>query len=162
MSLIDPLLSLQEVDTKIAAFKKEIAELPKRRATEEQRLNDLLKKQLSLEMTEATDGNDAAKATVSDEIAETRAFIAEIDERLTAVNGSLEEAIASRSAVAAQVPPEDLRFYERLAISHHPTIVKLEGNVCSGCHLTQPPSVAHEIKHNAKLVTCGMCGRILY
>ncbi len=163
MSLIDPLLVLQEFDTKIADLGRKIATLPKHRAIKEAELSDTLRRQLQAEQGLAPESAEAAAPVDFDSaIAGIRAEIAEVDERLAAAKAELEEQKARRAECAAGISPQHLRFYERLAISHHPTIVKLEGNICSGCHLAQPPSSAHLIKHDTEFVTCGMCGRILY
>lgn len=176
MSRIELLLAVQEIDATVRKLKKELSDLPRRKADEEARLNDALKRQMALESAE--ERNQTACDAAAAEIADIRAFIAEIDERLAEVGGELEKTSAARAEAAAKVPPAQLRLYERLAISHHPTMVKLEGGksqgyVCSGCRLAQPPSVAHKVTHLHKfdaednvdameLVTCGMCGRILY
>lgn len=162
MSLIEPLLALQEIDNRIQDLKKSSATLPRHKAARESDLSNALRRQLEAEGAGDAESGEAVRARLADEVAGIRAEIAEIDDRIAAVNEELSGIEARRAVCAAAVPPEHLRFYERLAISHHPTIVKLEGNVCSGCHLTQPPSSAHIIRHGDKFVTCGMCGRILY
>lgn len=162
--MMEPLLALQEIDERILTLKRETADLPRRRAAEENRLNEALKRQFAL--TTAGDGESGANQTavkaIADEIADIRAFIGEIDDRAAEVKSELDGIGGRRAECAAKVDPEQLRLYERLAISHHPTIVRLDGNVCSGCHLTQPPAVAHQVRHARELVTCGTCGRILY
>lgn len=162
--MIEPLLALQEIDERIWTLRRETADLPKRRADEENRLNESLKKQFALNTAAEGEAgaNAAAIKAITEEIADIRAFIAEIDDRMAEVKAELEGIGEKRSECAAKVDPEQLRLYERLAISHHPTIVRLEGNVCSGCHLAQPPAVAHQVKHATELITCGTCGRILY
>lgn len=162
VSLIEPLLALQEIDNKIQELKRAAAVLPRHKAAREADLSDALRRQLEAEAAPEDASNGGARDRVAAEVEDIRAEIAEIGERLAAVQAELAGIEARRAERAAAVPPEHLRFYERLAISHHPTIVKLEGNVCSGCHLTQPPSAAHIIKHDTEFVTCGMCGRILY
>lgn len=172
MSFIDPLLVLQEIDTRIWELKKKIASLPKAKAAREADLSVALRRQLEIEGS-AEGALDAAKRdAAAAAVASVREELAEIDARLDAANKELAEIKAQRAESVAKVPPAHLRFYERLAISHHPTIVKLEGGVCSGCHLAQPPSAAHTIvrmeqaflegKPVGDFVTCGMCGRILY
>lgn len=172
MSLIEPLLVLQEIDTQTADLKKKVATLPKYRAAKEAELSDALRRQLEQGFAAEGEENAAPAENFDELIAGIRAEIAEIDERLAAAKASLEELQAKRQTCADGIPPQHLRFYERLAISHHPTIVKLVGNVCSGCHLAQPPATAHIISRMERdfeegkpvndLLTCGMCGRILY
>ncbi|MBR0056462.1 MAG: hypothetical protein IJP66_03960, partial [Kiritimatiellae bacterium] len=133
MSLIEPLLALQEIDTRIAGLKKSIATLPRHKAAREADLSTALRRQLEMEgATEAAPSEDA-KARLADEIAGIRDELAEVEKRLSEAQDELASLERRRVESAAAVPPEHLRFYERLAISHHPTIVRLEGNVCSGC-----------------------------
>lgn len=89
---------------------------------------------------------------------------AEIDERIAAVEAELKEAQAERAEKAKLVTnPKFMLYYERLRTKRWPVVVPLthEG-VCDGCHLVQPPSVSQLVDHNADLVVCTMCGRILY
>lgn len=89
---------------------------------------------------------------------------AEIDERIAAVEAELKEAQAERAEKAKLVAnPKFMLYYERLRTKRWPVVVPLthEG-VCDGCHLVQPPSVSQLVDHNADLVACTMCGRILY
>ena len=159
--MIEPLLALQEIDEKAQSLKRAVSTLPKHRAAREDDLSDALRRQLE---AEAAEGDSAANARemLTTEIAGIRAELAEIDERLAAANAELKTLSEKRAECAKNVPEKHLRFYERLAISHHPTLVKLVNGVCSGCHLAQPPATAHIIKHDTEFVTCGMCGRILY
>jgi len=92
-----------------------------------------------------------------------KAFCDEIDERIAAVQAELAEATKERAEKAKLVDPKMMLTYERLRTKRWPVVVPLthEG-VCDGCHLVQPPSVAQSVDHNAAMVTCTMCGRILY
>jgi predicted nucleic acid-binding Zn-ribbon protein len=98
------------------------------------------------------------------EKSEVDAFCAEIDERIAMVKRELEEAQKERAEKAKLVTnPKFMLYYERLRTKRWPVVVPLthEG-VCDGCHLVQPPSVAQMVDHNADLVACTMCGRVLY
>lgn len=91
------------------------------------------------------------------------AFCQELDARLAEVKAELETVMVERKAAAAKVPPKFSLYYERLRAKRWPVVVRLnEDGVCDGCHLVQPPSVAQMVDHNAGLVACTMCGRILY
>ncbi len=108
-------------------------------------------------VTEAQAKYDAEKGGVD-------SFCAEIDERIAAVKAELSEAQAERADKAKLVTdPKFMLYYERLRTKRWPVVVPLthEG-VCDGCHLVQPPSVAQLVDHNAGLVACTMCGRVLY
>ncbi len=91
-------------------------------------------------------------------------FCAEIDERITALEGELAAAKEERTEKARNVTdPKYKLYYERLRTKRWPVVVPLtpEG-VCDGCHLVQPPHVAQLVDRNAGMVACTMCGRILY
>ena len=170
MSPIDPLLAVQDVDNEIWQLADELEALPKRRKDEEDRLADAVRRQQELEAAAGSeDAPDASKhEAVAAEIADATAFLAEIAEREGEVKARKDELEARRADLAKAVKPELLARYNRLGVSRRPVIVKLVDGVCGGCHLRQPPSAAHTIHANVnkpdtfKLVTCEMCGRILY
>jgi predicted nucleic acid-binding Zn-ribbon protein len=89
-------------------------------------------------------------------------YVAELEERHVKASGALQELENRRTGLAKGVNPQHLRVYDRVRTSRWPVIVKLDGGVCGGCHLTQPPAVSHLLRRNAALVTCQMCGRMLY
>lgn len=159
MSFIDPLLALQDVDMQIWRFQQELKDLPARQQNEESHLAELAMEQARIE-------NEGGEASVQDEIAaeidDVKAFIAEIAERKSEVEAELAQLNARREELAKGVNFEHLRIYDRLRISRRPTIVKLANGTCGGCHLVQPPAISHLIKRDNQLVTCEMCGRILY
>ena len=92
------------------------------------------------------------------------AFCAEVDERIAMVKEELEKAKAERAEKAKLVTdPRQMLYYERLRTKRWPVVVPLtRDGVCDGCHLVQPPSVSQLVDHNAGLVACTMCGRVLY
>ena len=101
------------------------------------------------------------------------AFCAEIDERIASVKAELDECQKIRAEkVKAVTDPQFMLYYERLRLKRWPVVVTLtHEDVCDGCHLVQPPSVAQLVKANTKngaegkpqrIVACTMCGRILY
>lgn len=89
-------------------------------------------------------------------------YVKELDERLAEAQERLKTLEAERAEAATHVDARQLGVYDRLRHSRRPTVVRLEDGVCSGCHLAQPPSVTHMVRRNNTLVTCQMCGRILY
>lgn len=106
---------------------------------------------------------DECQAKVDADRVGVDAFIAELDERIAQVNEELAECMARRKEKLAEVDPKSKLYYERLRTKRWPVVVPLSNDgVCDGCHLVQPPSVAQMIQHNAGIVTCTMCGRILY
>lgn len=105
---------------------------------------------------------EEAKARIKEDAEAAEAFIAELDQRLAEAQERLTALEAERAEAAAAVPSQHLRIYDRLRVSRRPTIVPLHDGVCGGCHLAQPPAIAHLIRRNNAIVTCQMCGRILY
>ena len=100
-------------------------------------------------------------------------FCAEIDERIASVKAELDVAQRERAEKAKAVnDPKFLLYYERLRTKRWPVVVPLtHDGVCDGCHLVQPPSVGQLADANAKngeagkpqsIISCTMCGRILY
>ena len=105
-----------------------------------------------------------AQAKFDQEAGGVKAYCDEIDERIAAVSAELAEAQKERAEKAKLVTdPKFMLYYERLRTKRWPVVVPLtHDGVCDGCHLVQPPSVSQLVDHNAGLVACTMCGRILY
>ena len=104
-----------------------------------------------------------AQARVDAEKGSVESFVGELDASLAEVKAQLAALEKERREKANKVPPQFLLRYERLRLKKWPVVVQLtEDNVCDGCHLVQPPSVDQQVKHNRGLVSCMMCGRILY
>ena len=106
---------------------------------------------------------EEAQAKVDVEKGGVGGFVKELDERLAEVDEELKRLQVERREKANRVGPRNLLVYERLRTKRWPVVVRLtDDDVCDGCHLVQPPSVAQAVKHNNDLVRCTMCGRILY
>ena len=168
MSLIDPLLAVQDVDTEIWQLTEELKALPQRRKDEENRLADAVRRQQELEMAGEAEADASKREAVAAEIADANAFLTEIAEREVEVKTRKDELEARRGELAGAVRPDILNRYNRISVSRRPAVVRLVDGSCGGCHLRQPPSAMHTLHGNEKkpesfkLVTCEMCGRILY
>jgi hypothetical protein len=229
VSIVQPLLALQEIDTRIRALQQEARDIPVRKDQEKTRLrgalaavadaqtsakaaqarvdeaeleikdrrekiNKLRQQQLTLRTNKefaalnsevagieaqietfegrqvtALDGIVPAKSRLEEfdkklqeEKKIVEGYTKELDARLAVVQAELKQAEAERAEAAKAVPANILLAYTRLADRRWPPVVALEGNACGGCHLTQPPSVSHNVRRNTGLVVCGMCGRILH
>ena len=56
-----------------------------------------------------------------------------------------------------------LDLYEKLFLTKvGRAIVPLEGNHCSGCHMTVTPATLRDAKLGTTVVSCEQCGRIVY
>ena len=229
MSIVQPLLILQEIDTRIRALQQEAQDIPLRKELEKKRLagaqealtaaqsvlksvharvneaelevksrrdkiNTLRGQQLTLKTNKefaamnleiatiegqidtfetrqvsALDALVPARASVSDcekrlqdDKSVVDGYVKELDARLAVVQAELKQVEADRTDALQAVPAAFALTYSRLLQRRWPPVVALEGNSCGGCHLTQPPSVAHVVRRNNSLVVCQMCGRILY
>jgi len=90
-------------------------------------------------------------------------YFAELDARLAEVEADLNAAQKAREEAVKLVQPRDLFIYDRLLTKRWPVVVSLQGDgVCKGCNLQQPPSITQLVRRNLGLVSCQMCGRILY
>jgi len=102
-------------------------------------------------------------------------YITELQDRLAELQGRLDAAMLDRSE---KIKPLDvpatkrfLMYYERLRKNRWPVLIQLNENVCTGCHMSLPPSKQQEASKNALLandpakmtiVACDFCGRIVY
>ncbi|MCL1887655.1 MAG: hypothetical protein FWF96_02135 [Kiritimatiellaeota bacterium] len=87
----------------------------------------------------------------------------ELDDRMAEAQAARAELDGRRAEAAKACEPRMLATYNRLLRGRWRPVVPLENNaICNGCHLTQPPSVAHLVRRNQNPVCCQMCGRILY
>lgn len=230
MTVMQPLLALQEMDARIRALQMEIKDIPLRKEQENGRLKGareaLLVAQNALRVAlasvaavegEVTDRRERITrlrqqqstlktnrefqamnleiATIEsdieacetrqmarmDEVSPARArlaecetrmkdeqsvvdvYLKELDTRLVEAQAELARSEVQRHADAQLIDSRMLLHYGRLLAKRWPPVVPLEGGtVCGGCHLTQPPSVGHMVRRNTGLVTCQMCGRMLY
>ncbi len=90
-------------------------------------------------------------------------YLAELEQRLAEIKGVLAETLNEREEVAKSVDPRRRLYYDRLKSKRWPVVVQLlDGSVCTGCNLVQPPSVGQLVRRNQDVVVCTMCGRILY
>lgn len=104
-----------------------------------------------------------AEAKLQEEQSVVNGYIAELDARLSSVQAELAVAEGERAEAAKKVSPQFILYYERLRVKRWPVVVSLQADcVCNGCHLKQPPSVGQMVRRNMGLVSCQMCGRILY
>jgi len=88
------------------------------------------------------------------------------DDKVGVLQGRADELKVEREAIAAEVKAADedlFELYEKLFRSKAGrAIVPLEGNHCSGCHMTVTPATLRDAKVGARVVSCEQCGRIVY
>ena len=88
------------------------------------------------------------------------------DEKVGVLQGRASEVKVERDAIAQEIKADDedlFDLYEKLFRSKAGrAIVPLEGNHCSGCHMTVTPATLRDAKVGASVVSCEQCGRIVY
>ena len=88
------------------------------------------------------------------------------DDKVGVLQGRADAVRVEREAIAAQVKAADedlFELYEKLFRSKAGrAIVPLEGNHCSGCHMTVTPATLRDAKVGGQVVSCEQCGRIVY
>jgi predicted nucleic acid-binding Zn-ribbon protein len=88
------------------------------------------------------------------------------DEKVGVLQGRADELKVERDAVAQEVKASDddlFELYEKLfRTKAGRAIVPLEGNHCSGCHMTVTPATLRDAKVGTTVVSCEQCGRIVY
>lgn len=106
----------------------------------------------------ALDEQLAALATRADDL---RAAITTAE---AAIDAEVEAESGVREQLAATLPKDLVTTYERLRASLGGVgAARLDGNRCSGCHLTLPATELDRLRRAApdSLVFCDQCGRIL-
>lgn len=73
------------------------------------------------------------------------------------------ELVSHRSALAAGIPDELLKYYESIRVDTPIAAAELRGNQCGGCRLELPPSELADVRSAASdaVVCCEECGCIL-
>lgn len=85
-------------------------------------------------------------------------------------SGRLKELEAERAAAAAEVDPETLALFDRIATKHEGEAMaavtqpnpRVEEFYCEGCSMTVTLEQISMLRTGRELVTCNVCGRILY
>jgi len=81
----------------------------------------------------------------------------------TALEGKVAELVAERTKVATGLDKPTLSKYEQLLKGRRGiAISRMEGELCTACHLAMRPAVAAKVRRNEELITCDNCQRILY
>jgi predicted nucleic acid-binding Zn-ribbon protein len=70
---------------------------------------------------------------------------------------------AERAQVAAGLDKPTFAKYEQLLKGRRGVaIARMEGELCTACHIAMRPAVAAKVRKNEELLTCDNCQRILY
>jgi predicted nucleic acid-binding Zn-ribbon protein len=119
-----------------------------------------------LEVMEQFEEATGARAGAETRLAEARAVRAEelehLHRRREELAARLAEARARREALAATIPPPQLRLYDEIRRRRGQAVARIQGSSCTGCRVTIPESVRRKAFDPASLAQCPNCERILY
>jgi predicted nucleic acid-binding Zn-ribbon protein len=105
----------------------------------------------------------AAEAVLKQNISGHEAKIRALRERGNQLQGEVKSAQDAMAAARAEVPPPQLRLYDRIAEKPgHPVCVPITAGKCGGCHLKVPTHIEVQARGGAELTTCDQCGRVVY
>jgi len=147
------------VPRELEALQSEITALARTRGVRE---DDLL------EVKEATEGPRAEVATLEGERdrreREVAGIVGRLGEEESAIDAELGGLVGERARLVEEVPADLLATYERIRVRKDGIgAARLEGNRCSGCHLTLPATELDALRRapEGTVVTHEECGRIL-
>ncbi len=145
------------------------------KATEDLKDAELKKLNIELKTEKAQAYANECRARYDEVKRESDEYISELEGRLVEFQASLADAMILRvkKVKPLEIPATKrfLMYYERLRKNRWPVLIRLSEHVCSGCHMSLPPSKQQEAIKNAKLaddparmtiVACDFCGRIVY
>jgi predicted nucleic acid-binding Zn-ribbon protein len=151
---------LMEVKTnkEYQAMQKEMGHAQEEISTHETRM---------LERMEEGDGLTAelkaAEAALKNEQAVVASERVKLDAERTTDQQELERLGGERGAVAAQVSPEAMKIFERVAHGRKGiAVAEAKDGLCVVCHVRLRPQVFNEVRRNDQLIQCESCTRILY
>ncbi len=135
---------------------------------------EMLKKQVAAKeerIISAMVQADETKERLEEDKKRIDAELAKIDRECAAIDKELEDAGSERLALERQrepliqeIDPELLDRYEKIRSRKKfgPTVVPLNDEVCTGCHMHVPAQIVNEVLAGEKIHACIHCGRLLY
>jgi hypothetical protein len=127
---------------------------------------DAIEERLLILMDEA-DGlareGKASDAAFKDEQAKAQTALASLGEERRSFDADLARLAKERAAAAAGVDARTLALYEQLLKGRRGVaMARVEGELCSVCHVRQRPHVLQQVRRNDSIVQCESCQRIMY
>ncbi|NCD33432.1 MAG: hypothetical protein EOL87_08465 [Spartobacteria bacterium] len=80
----------------------------------------------------------------------------------TDTRGRLEQLDGSIEAYKKLLPEDIVSTYLRIRQHHDVAIVPISGQVCTGCGMTLPVAMVHQVKAAQDLILCPTCTRMLF
>ena len=103
------------------------------------------------------------KEELNDQESRVSEEIKALDERCSGIESEIESVRAERNSLAENIDEYWLTAYQRVANAKPGSaLVKLNNNVCGGCHMQVPYQLSQDIKRQDDIVSCNYCGRMLY
>ena len=78
------------------------------------------------------------------------------------LRGELEAAEAARAAVVAELEPDKLQAYQRIAKLRGSAVAEARDEFCLGCRTKMPSQTFMEAMRNDRIMNCPQCHRILF
>jgi predicted nucleic acid-binding Zn-ribbon protein len=105
----------------------------------------------------------AADAALKSEQAVVASERTKLDAERTSDQQELERLGGKRGEVAAQVSPEAMKIFERVAHGRKGiAVAEAKDGLCVVCHVRLRPQVFNDVRRNDQLIQCESCTRILY
>jgi predicted nucleic acid-binding Zn-ribbon protein len=105
----------------------------------------------------------AAEGELKQNIAGHEGKIRTLHEREVQLKADLTAAQAAVAVARPEVPANQLKIYDRVAIKPgHPVCVTVNGGRCGGCHLKVPTHIEVMARTGSEIATCDQCGRVVY
>jgi hypothetical protein len=118
---------------------------------------------IMMELDELKVEIEKEKANLSEEEKKINAEKKTLEEEQKTIEQQLDTLNHKRAQVTSQIDPKILNTYERILKNKDGlALVKVVNNACQGCFMNVPPQVVNEIRMYERIVTCGICSRILY
>jgi predicted nucleic acid-binding Zn-ribbon protein len=165
---------LSAVNTRLSRYKDQLMEVKTNREYtamqheietaqgEVKRLEDQMLERM-LESDELAAGLKTAEGALKaaeQQIAKERA---ELDTQLAGEGRALEDALAARAALVAELPASVVSTYESVARGRKGVAVAIaKDERCSQCQVRMRPQVFVQVRMNSGIVQCDSCQRILY
>ena len=120
-----------------------------------------------LERMEESDGLAAELKAAESAFKAEQSAVASERVKLDAERGTdqqeLDRLVTERTGLAAQISPEAMKIFERVAHGRKGiAVAEAKDGLCVVCHVRLRPQVFNEVRRNDHLIQCDSCTRILY
>jgi len=86
-----------------------------------------------------------------------------LDAERVSTAADLQRTTEERAALAAQVSPEALTIFERIAHGRKgQAMAEAREGLCTVCHVRLRPQIFNQARRNDSIIQCDSCTRILY